>query len=259
MKAKEIYQYLLDGAIGIWETTCDGFILGDENKEVKKLATCFKLTAKIVDEAIKNNIDMIITHEPLFSIGDYSEKLPKVDALKKKKLLESGITVCRFHDHCHYTAPDYIHEGFLRSVGLEIETRYERENFAVSRYDLKTPLSPREIGKIVAEKLGNDFVRIVGNIDKPIKTIILGLGGVNFQFINLLFETGADLFITGEAGEVCICEYIRDAEYYGENKSVMLLGHFGSEFAGMRYLAEKLNETVIETVFYEFGEVYNRA
>ena len=66
------------------------------------------------------------------------------------------------------------------------------------------------------------------------------------------------MFITGEVGEVCICEYIRDAEYYGENKSVMLLGHFGSEFAGMRYLAEKLNETLIPTQFFEFGEVYQK-
>ena len=259
MKAKEIYQYLLNGAIGIWKTTCDGFIIGDENKEVKKLATCFKLTAKIVDAAIKDNIDMIIMHEPLFSTDDFSEHLPLYDAIKKKKIVDSGIVVCRFHDHCHFTSPDYIHEGFIRSVGLDIEKRYERENFAVSRYDLTTPISPRELGKIIEERLGNDFVRIVGNIDRPIRTIILGLGGVNAQFVNYLFEPGADLFITGEAGEVLLCEYIRDAEYYGANKSLMLLGHFGSEFAGMRYLAEKLNETVIETVFYEFGEVYNRA
>ena len=43
MKAKEIFQYLLENSLGIREQTCDGLIAGDPEKEVEKIATCFKL------------------------------------------------------------------------------------------------------------------------------------------------------------------------------------------------------------------------
>ena len=54
-----------------------------------------------------------------------------------------------------------------------------------------------------------------------------------------------------------MAEYVRDACFFGENKSVLMLGHYSSEYAGMRYLAERLNETTVPTVFLEGGEVYH--
>jgi putative NIF3 family GTP cyclohydrolase 1 type 2 len=72
-----------------------------------------------------------------------------------------------------------------------------------------------------------------------------------------MFEPGADLFITGETGEVCAAEYIRDACFFGENKAVIILGHYSSEYAGMRLLAEELNETFGNTVFLDSKEVYH--
>ena len=66
MKAKEIFSYLLDRSPTVWEQTCDGLVAGDPEKEVKKLGTCFKLTAELIERAWKEQIDMIISHEPTF-------------------------------------------------------------------------------------------------------------------------------------------------------------------------------------------------
>ena len=43
MKAKEIFQYLLENSLEIWEQTCDGLIAGDPEKEVKKLQLALNL------------------------------------------------------------------------------------------------------------------------------------------------------------------------------------------------------------------------
>ena len=43
LKAKEIFSFLLKGAIEIIDPTCDGLIAGDENREVAKVATCLNL------------------------------------------------------------------------------------------------------------------------------------------------------------------------------------------------------------------------
>lgn len=90
------------------------------------------------------------------------------------------------------------------------------------------------------------------------KSVCLGLGSVGFEQINKLIDPGCDLFITGEVGEICIDEYIRDACFFGEKKAIIILGHYSSEYAGMRYLAEKINETIAPAVYLDSGEVYRR-
>ena len=107
------------------------------------------------------------------------------------------------------------------------------------------------------ERLGIEFVRIIGTDTQPVKTIGLGLGGVGFNQINVLFNPGCDVFITGESNEVVTEEYVRDACSFGEEKTLFIIGHYGSEYAGMRYLAEKMTETMVPTVFLRGGEVYH--
>lgn len=257
MTAKEIFEFLLNGAIKQLENTCDGLISGDDNKIVSKIGTCFKLTASLIEEAKKADIDMIITHEPTFSCGDTVNEKYKIDVLKKKLLDDSKITVYRFHDHAHHRPFDYIHDGFIKALDLKIKHTFERESLGVCRYELAEDLTTRELGLRIKEKLGVKCVRIVGKDDYPLKTICLGLGWVGLPQINVLFDPGCDLFITGELGEVCDDEYVRDACYFGENKSVLVLGHYSSEYAGMRLLAEELNKKIAPSVFLEGSEVYH--
>ena len=259
MKAKEIYEYLLNNAAERWEKTCDGLIAGDENKEVGKIGTCFKLTARLIDEAAKQGIDMIITHEPTFSQGDVREDAVGVDLKKWELLDKSGIVVYRFHDHAHNTEPDYIHAGFIRALELDIKHKYERESLGICRYGLDGNMTVREFAKRIEEKLGAEFVRVVGALDIPVKTLCLGLGSVGFKQINYLLDPGCDLFVTGEVGEVKVCEYVRDACFFGEEKAVILFGHYSAEYEGMRLLAEELNEKLLTTEYLDSGEVYTRA
>lgn len=256
MKAKEIFQILLNGANTIREQTCDGLIAGDENKTVHKIATCFKLTAEVLDKAMESNVDMIITHEPTFSQSDDRQFANEIDLKKWEMLDSSGIVLYRFHDHAHDTEPDYIHAGFIKAIDLKIKHKYERESLGICRYELAESVTTRELAVRIKEKLGVEFVRIVGMADEAVKTVCLGLGSVGYNQIEKLINPGCDLFITGEVGEVCIDEFIRDACYFGEKKSILVLGHYSSEYAGMRLLAETMNEKILPTVFLEGGEVY---
>lgn len=257
MKACEIYHQLIHSSNKIWEAdTCDGLILGDPNKEVRKIGTCFQLTMALVDEALRRQIDMIITHEPTFSREDPCTKFEGLDEVRRQRLLESGLTIYRYHDHAHDRNPDYIHAGFLDAVGLRIRQEYPEESFAVRRYELEAPTTARDLALLVKEKLGLAGVRLVGNDNTPVKTITLALGWVNAKIVRAFLEQDSALFITGEVDEAFSDAYIRDASYLGCQKNILLLGHYGAEFAGMRLLAKDLNETVAPTVFLEGGEVY---
>ena len=258
MKAREVFQYLLDNSIDIWQHTCDGIIAGDPEKEIKKVATCFKLTAEVIDRAARGNFDMIITHEPVFSSGDAREAAMPVDLKKWELLDQSKITVYRFHDHAHNTDPDYIHKGFINALGLDIAHKHPNESLGICRYELAQSLTVRQIAHLTQERLGAEFARVVGDPDVSVKTLCLGLGSVGMKQINVLFDPGCELFITGEVGEVCVCEYVRDACFFGHRKAVIVLGHCTSEYQGMSLLAQALNEKLIHTEHLHGGEVYSR-
>ena len=44
--------------------------------------------------------------------------------------------------------------------------------------------------------------------------------------------------------------------FFGNKKAVLVLGHFGSEYAGMRLLADRLCEMGIDAEYLHGGEVY---
>lgn len=258
MTAKEIFDWLIQGAIEPLEPTCDCLIAGDSFKTVAKAATCFKLTAQVLCDAINRGVDMIITHDPTFSRADAYEDANPTDLKKWKLLCDSGITVYRFHDHAHHSDPDYIHAGFIRDLDLSIQYQYPRESLGVCRYELSEPQTVMSIARKIQDKLGIDLIRIVGNHNTSVKTVCLGLGSVGLKQIEILHQPGCDLFITGEVGEVCACEYIRDACFFEDQKAVLILGHYGAEFSGMRYLAEVLDKKLIPTEYLDCGEVYHR-
>jgi putative NIF3 family GTP cyclohydrolase 1 type 2 len=257
MKAQEIYNDLIRSSLKIWETdTCDGLIVGDPNKEVHRIATCFKLTMPLVQQALEQQIDMIITHEPTFSREDPCTVFKGLDEQRLKLLQESGLTVYRYHDHAHDREPDYIHAGFLDAVGLKVKRQFPLESFAVRRYELEEETTTHALALRVKERLQLGSVRLVDGEDRPVKTICLALGWLNTRCIRAFADMDSELFITGEMDEAFSQEYVRDAAFFGKNKSILLLGHYGAEFAGMRLLARDLNETVAPTVFLDGGEVY---
>lgn len=251
MTAKEIFDSLVNAADEVLEHTCDEICIGDENKTVRKACTCFKLTAKVADMAIAAGVDMIVTHEPIFSrMCESPTELEKFNRLN-----DAGIAVYRFHDHAHLTTPDYIHEGFLRDTGIKVAKRYPRECLGVSRYELDQPIKLVELAKKIGKSLNLEYMRVVGKKDITVKTVILGLGAIGFDQFEYLNEPGGDLMITGCAEEVMDCEYVRDMAYYGAEKAALFLGHYGAEFAGMRYLAEKMSEKYVTTEYFDCGDV----
>ena len=257
MKACEIYNDLIHSSLKIWaEDTCDGLIIGDPNKEVHRIGTCFKLTMALVQEALAQNLDMTITHEPTFSKEDPCTVFKGLDEQRLKMLQESELTVYRYHDHAHDREPDYIHAGFLEAVGLEIRQALPLDSFAIRRYELAEEITVRDLALRIKDRLKLEKVRLVGREDLTVKTICLALGWVGCRAVRTFVEKEGELFITGEVDEVFSDEYIRDAAFFGKNKSILLLGHYGAEYAGMRLLAKDLNETVAPTVFLDGGEVY---
>lgn len=259
MKVKEFLSYLKEGSTSFMDPTCDKVIVGNEDSNVNKIAVCFNLSAKILDEAIKWGADTILTHEGVFgSIDRFTGNIREYDQKKKDIIEKNGITVFRFHDHAHHREGDYIHLGFIRALGLEITKKHPRETFARNLYELKNPITVEEFANLALKKLNLKLARVVGDKNKLVKTVCLALGWVDLFSGKDLHNPECDLIISGEVGSELYCQYyMRDANYYGNDQALMLLGHIGGEIGGLNYLADELISKGFNAKYFEESELYD--
>ena len=258
MKAYEIIERLFQyGKDFNYTTTCDTLKAGNPEAEVTKIAVTMNPTVNVIKESSAWGAELLIVHEPLYynHMDEHSDEPQEVE--KRNLLNNTGLTVYRFHDHPHRASyPDMIALGELRDLDMEIELEYT-DIFALTRFKLKNPLTPVELAKRIEEKLGIKHVRIAGARDVKCKNVST-LFGAPGDLIDELSREETEILIVGETCEWRCAEYARDAAELGKTKALLVLGHEGSERAGMVYVTDKLKELVpeLEVKYFESGEVY---
>ena len=214
-------------------------------------------TPNVIRRAAEMGANLIITHEPTFYDDPDKPEDNPVDRAKYELIKQTGVVIYRYHTMMHQFTPDLIPTGAIYYLGIEGEltpTKY----FGSSILTLKNPMSANEIASLFKEKLGVKHIRIAGNGDFKGKTIgaCLGMPGGVYE---ILRDPNTDIVLIGEACEYHQCEYARDAAELGFNKAMVVLGHEGSERAGMQYLAKLIrdNHKDLKVDYIECGEVYN--
>lgn len=256
MKATEIIEKLYDGAFKP-PVTCDTVKAGDPDKEIGRLAITMFPTVEVISAAKEWGADMLIVHEPTYY--DHMDVMIDTPVTRAKRALieDSGLVIFRYHDCMHARIVDQITEGELHYLGLT--GKIDRTPYFGS-YILN---SDREITALeIAERfeceLGVKHVKIAGSRDHKSKRIALCFGAPGGVF-ELLCDDSVDIVLTGEACEWKLAEYARDADALGMPKSLVVIGHIGSERDGMRLLTERMAEQypTLDIKYFECGEVYS--
>lgn len=271
MKVKEIVAAIEQAFPLPFSETCDIYHCGNPEAEVTKIASVFMADAGVVREAIRQGVDLIITHEPTWhaglampvwmdpSAGEWTGKDPVF--LEKKRLLdESGITIWRCHDRMHAHNPDLIYDGWVKEMGWQ---DYRSADGNPWHYDLpETTLG--ELADFFKQKLGMESVRLVGNPVQKTKRVSVLVGGGSLGLgdelmpMKDMFEGNIDTIVCGETTEWTSVSYVRDAALLGMNKGMIILGHNRTEEAGMKHFGDWLRPLVgdIPIVFIPSGEPF---
>ena len=257
MKAYEIMNSLFALADDVdFSNTCDTCKAGDPNVEVSKVAVTMFPTPQTVKDAKAWGAQLLIVHEPAYynHMDEYSQD--KLEVEKRELIEKSGLTVIRFHDHPHYTTPDMIAAGELRELALEGKVAYT-DTFDLVRIQLDAPMTPVALAKRIEDRLGIRHVRICGARDAEC-TKVSAMFGAPAGVLEELQNDACEILLVGETCEWAIGEYARDAAQLGYKKALLILGHVGSERAGMVYTADVLKQMhpELEVRYFENGEVY---
>lgn len=204
-----------------WDNT--GFILGDKEKEVKKVFLTLDVFKETADEAVKMGVDMIISHHPILFKGiqviDYSEQ----DGYIVSELIKNDIAL-----YCAHTSMDCasggINDVLANKLGIKepkvIEKNESFPGCGLGRIgEINREMTLKEYAEFVKEELKTPFVRVSGEWDKKISTVAVG-GGACDDLIPDAIKMGADVLVTADMkyhisqGAVCDGLAIIDAGHY---------------------------------------------
>ncbi len=232
----------------------DGLKYGDPDRDVSRVAVCMTATPDVIRDAAEWGAELIITHEPTFGSHLDDERETIAAKAKMKMMDEANIAIYRWHDSTHFRAGDKIGEGFIARLGWEGDFNGDMD------FTLNTPKTPVQIVAEIKEKIGLAHPRIIGKRDGLVTRINLSLGARGSDPYTALRTDDHEVAIAGEICEWYDGEPIRDLAQLGFQKTLIVLGHIGSEREGMEDLATFINENYaekgIEAKYFDCGELY---
>ena len=258
MTARELMEELFAlSEAADFSRTCDTCKAGDPDKEIRRVAVAMLPTVEVIKAAADWGADFLLVHEPMYfnHMDEHSDD--PVEVQKRTLAEQTDMTVWRYHDHPHATRPDIIDEGALRSLDLGGEKEILSDGRI--RFHTEAPVTPAALAAVMEKKWNLRHIRICGAKDAPCHHISLALGasGADATFAEFKCPE-CEILVAGELREWSIGEYARDAAALGYQKAVLILGHEGSEKAGMVYTAEIVKEMhpELKVQYFESGETY---
>lgn len=212
--------------------------IGSYNCEVKGILLCVDVSKEVIKEAIDKDINLIISHHPLFFSGikhitdsDYKGRLVS-DAIKNNLNIFSA-----------HTNMDVAKEGLsvymAKKLGLEEIAAIEDLSpkafglGAIGKY--KNPITKEELLKKIKDEYKTSSLKVSSNDKKKIKKVALCTGSGS-DLIDEVIRLNADCYITSDV------KYHDFQKAYESGLCLVDTDHFDSEKCFVDLVYEKINK-----------------
>ena len=232
MKIKEIYNFLTELAPLEKAMPYDnaGFLIGDLNNEVTSALVVLDCTCNVVEKAVEQGANLIITHHPIIY-----NPLKKITAQENKRIYDciaNGITVISMHTNLD-VVENGVNDALASALNLKnVMPITDEEGFTFKYGILNKEISAEDFARQIKATLGG-VVRYV-DANKPIKTVAV-CGGSGSTFCDLAMRY-ADCLVTAD---------VKHSAFIDASQKGFILfdvGHFHSENVIVNPLAKKLSE-----------------
>lgn len=191
----------------------------DDTKEVRRVLVALDVTEDIVDYAISNDIDLILSHHPLIFKPLTSVHEDDHVARKVIKLIKSDVAVISFH-----TRADKVEGGvndlLCDIIGIKNAVPFGEGDLGRIG-DLTEELDMQDFSYLLKGLLDCDGVK-VADACIPVSRVAV-VGGDGKSYIPAALAAGADTFVSGRIGYNTMVE----ATEMGIN--LLEAGHFFTE------------------------------
>lgn len=224
-----------------------GLMVGEKEKEVRKVLLALDCTKKVVEEAKELNVDLIVTHHPLLFRKPNRIVKEDLQGWKIIELIKNDISLYSSHTNLD-SVKGGINEEIVNVLGFNksnIISKSEIKGFedcGIGRIiTLDKEIVTEDIIKRVKEKLHIKNLRAA--IGKNTVSKIAVINGSGQDFFGRAVSLGADCIITGDT------TYHFVSDYKELGVTILDAGHFPTEWIVFLKVMEKLEEKFKEVEF----------
>lgn len=216
-----------------------GLLCGRRDKQVKKILVALDPFRSVIEEAVREGADLLVTHHPLI----FGEPLKEVNDTTETGrclllLMENGISAINAHTNLDLS-PDGINAALADALGLEnaeliraVGIDNKNRLFGLLRWGTVPEQSLEDFLTHVKTALHCDGLRYTAGSGK-VRKVAVG-GGSCADEMDEVLMAGCDTFITADV------KYNRFRTAYEKGLNLIDAGHFHTENPAMPLLAEKL-------------------
>lgn len=254
MKLKEIIEiiennYPVELAYE-WDNV--GLFYGDIEKEISKVLVTLDITPDVIDQAVENDVDLVLSHHPALIGG--------IKNLSDGSMVSDMIINAVKNDICIYSAHtnmDTARNGTNQKLAeiFDLEDICVMENDKPYEYcglgrvgNLKKEMSLSDFCELVKKKLNTPFVRVCGD-DRKLKRVALASGSCS-EYIPSAIKKGADVIVTADM------KYHNCIEYVYDGIAIVDAGHFPTENIVKEMFKNILKETGLEIIFSKTCDIF---
>lgn len=212
-----------------------GLLVGDENATVTGIVLALDVDEAVIDFAVQNGCNLIITHHPLIFSPIKSVTTSTPVGLLVYKLISSSVSLYSAHtnfDKAEGGVDDVLADMIGMKNPVRVDDDGEDKNSGFGRIGTLDGISVGELKKRLSEKIKGNIITTADE-NKIINTAF-SCAGAGGSCIEKAIKHKADIFITGEIG------YHASLDAKRMGLDVILLSHQLSEQEAVNILKDTL-------------------
>lgn len=232
-----------------------GLLAGRAEKEVKKVYIALDATDIVIDHAVEEGADLLITHHPL--IFSPLKKVTDEDFISRRivKLIQNDISYYAMHTNYDVLGMAELSEkvlGIRDAEVLDVTMEKDGKPEGIGRVGmLGKPMTLEECCVYVKHKLNLGSLKVFGDMRAEVSRLAVSPGSGKTAVAAALVKR-ADVLVTGDIGHHDGLDAVE------QGLSVIDAGHYGTEYIFIddmkRFLEDKLPvlDVVTTPVVYPF-------
>lgn len=212
-----------------------GLIIGKLDAEINHIRVALEATENVVDQAIKDGVDLLLVHHPMIFTSVRTITDQSVEGRKAIKLIEAKVALIAAHSNL-----DRAEEGlnqFFGSLLNLIDIRPLHDGSYICTGRLPEPMSLKALVERLSQLLLMPKLNYVGRDERRIEHIAFCTGSGMSLITDDLFEK-ADVYLTGDL------KYHDAMSVFEKEQAVVDVTHFGSEIFATKVLYNMLQKVL---------------
>ena len=171
-----------------------GLLVGDAGQEVSRVLLCLDITREVIEEAKRQECQLIVSHHPLFFTLPKALRSDAYETQKVSQLIQYGISAICMHTNLDCAAGG-VNDVLLQRLKLSGGGSFGEHALGRIGY-CNESMALREFALFVKEALGCRVVRFVDG-GRPVCKVGV-VGGSGGDFVGQALLAGCDTLVTAD-------------------------------------------------------------